>query len=246
MTAAVRFENVNFRYAEPLVIDGASFEIEEGACVGVVGPNGGGKTTLFKLALGLLKPQTGKIRILDHAPHIGCRHIGYVPQHLQFDTKFPITAFEVVLMGRLDRLPWFGIYKKADRIVAADALAEVDLADLAERPFAAMSGGQKQRVLIARALAAQPDLLLLDEPTANVDLTVGEQFLKTLDKLQERMTTLIISHDIGLLERLTDRVLCVNRHVHEHRVSELDGRTIREIYSGELRHEHFGADHKHE
>ncbi|MFT5471006.1 MAG: zinc transport system ATP-binding protein [Verrucomicrobiales bacterium] len=242
---ALRFEQVSFRYAAPVVIDDASFAIEEGACVGVVGPNGGGKTTLFKLALGLLKPQTGKIEILDHSPHIGCKHIGYVPQHLQFDTKFPITAHEVVLMGRLDRLPWYGIYAKADRAVAADALAEVGLADLADRPFAAMSGGQKQRVLIARALAAEPDLLLLDEPTANIDLSVEEQFLKTLDRLPKGMTTLIISHDIGLLERMTDRVLCVNRHVHEHRVSDLDGHTIREIYSGELRHEHFGADHDH-
>lgn len=238
----LEFDNVSFRYAAPLVIDRASFAIDEGACVGVIGPNGGGKTTLFKLALGLLRPQTGSIKIMNHAPHVGCKHIGYVPQHLQFDTKFPVTALDVVLMGRLDRLPWFGVYSQRDRDVAADALKEVDLAELTDRPFADMSGGQKQRVLIARALAAEPDLLLLDEPTANVDLSIEEQFLETLDRLPERMTTLIISHDLGLLERMTDRVLCVNRDVHEHVVSDLDGKTIREIYSGEKRHEHFCPD----
>lgn len=243
MSAALTFDHVSFRYAAPVVLEDANFTIEEGACIGVIGPNGGGKTTLFKLALGLLRPQLGKIEILNHAPHIGCHHIGYVPQHLQFDTKFPVTALEVVLMGRLDRLPWFGIYPKADRAAARDALERVGLSNVANRAFSALSGGQKQRVLIARALATEPDLLLLDEPTANIDLSNAEAFLNTLDTLRGKMTILIISHDLGLLERLTSRLLCVNRHVHEHTVSDLDGQTIREIYSGELREEHFGHVH---
>ena len=171
--------------------------------------------------------------------------IGYVPQHLSFDAKFPVTALDVVLMGRLDRLSWWGKFAKSDVEAAESALAWVDLADLRDRPFSAMSGGQKQRVLIARALVTDPKLLLLDEPTANIDLSVEEQFVATLDKLRDKMTILMVSHDLGLVERLTDSVLCVNRDVHEHRVSELDGKTIREIYSGEMRKEHFSCSHDH-
>jgi len=242
MPDAITFDQVSFRYTTAPVLDGVSFQVEDGACIGVIGPNGGGKTTLLKLALGLLKPATGTIRILDHEAHIGCRMIGYVPQHLQFDTKFPITAMEVVLMGRLDRLPWWGRYEQSDKDAAQEALESVDLKDIGERAFASLSGGQKQRVLIARALVTEPKLLLLDEPTANIDLSVEEQFLETMEHLKGKMTVLIVSHDLGLVERMTDRLLCVNRHVHEHRISDLDGRTIREIYSGELRQSHFGPD----
>ncbi len=242
MPAALSFQNVNFRYAEARVLREVSFEVAEKSCSCIIGPNGGGKTTLLKLALGLLKPESGEIRILDHAPHVGCKMIGYVPQHMQFDTQFPVTALEVVLMGRLDRLPWWGRFAESDRQAAERALGEVGLAETAGRPFADLSGGQKQRVLIARALVTEPRLLLLDEPTANIDLSVEEQFLRTLDSLRDEMTILMVSHDLGLVERLTDSVLCVNRNVHEHKVGDLDGHTIREIYSGELRKEHFGHE----
>ncbi len=245
MPAALRFQNVNFRYGQTRVLRDASFEVEEGGCSCIIGPNGGGKTTLLKLALGLLKPNTGTITIFDHSPHIGCKLIGYVPQYMQFDAKFPVTAMEVVLMGRLDRLPWWGRYSDHDRDKAMEALNEVGLRDLPEHPFAELSGGQKQRVLIARALVTEPRLLLLDEPTANIDLSVEEKFLATLDELRKRMTILMVSHDLGLVERLTDMVLCVNRNVHHHKVSELDGHTLREIYSGELRKEHFEHHHDH-
>tara|TARA_R110002096_G_scaffold215310_15_gene403181 strand:- start:135 stop:875 length:741 start_codon:yes stop_codon:yes gene_type:complete len=243
VASALSFNNVNFRYAENYVLRDVSFGVEEGVCSCVIGPNGGGKTTLLKLALGILKPETGDIRIFDHRPHIGCKLIGYVPQHMQFDPKFPVTALEVVLMGRLDRLPWWGRFCDEDRDAAMASLAEVGLKDRCDSPFAQMSGGQKQRVLIARALATEPRLLLLDEPTANIDLSVEEQFLETLRSLPEKMTILMVSHDLGLVERLTEAVLCVNRNVHHHKVSDLDGHTLREIYSGELRKEHFEHHH---
>ncbi|MEM1296710.1 MAG: ABC transporter ATP-binding protein [Verrucomicrobiota bacterium] len=245
MAPALKFQDVNFRYGENCVLRDVSFEIEEGICSCVIGPNGGGKTTLLKLALGILKPETGDIRIFDHHPHIGCKLIGYVPQYMQFDPKFPVTALEVVLMGRLDRLPWWGRFGEQDREAALAALAEVGLKDCCDRPFAEMSGGQKQRVLIARALVTEPRLLLLDEPTANIDLSVEEQFLETLRSLPDKMTIMMVSHDLGLVERLTETVLCVNRKVHHHKVAELDGKTLREIYSGELRKEHFEHHHDH-
>ncbi len=242
MSEAVRFDHVSFRYTATPVLEEVNFQVETGACVGIIGPNGGGKTTLLKLALGILQPNSGTIRIVDHEPHIGCRRIGYVPQHLQFDARFPITALEVVLMGRLDALPWWGRFTRDQKAAAVEALHAVDLKDVEEIPFADLSGGQKQRVLIARALLAEPNLLLLDEPTANIDLSVEEQFLQTMEQLKGSMTILIVSHDLGLIGHMTDRLLCVNRRVHEHRLSELDGDTIREIYSGEMRQAHFSND----
>ena len=245
MSAALEFENVSFRYAETFVLHEASFSVGTGDCACVIGPNGGGKTTLLKLALGLLRPESGKVRIFGEEPHVGCKNVGYVPQHLRFDEKFPVTALDVVLMGRLNSLSWLGRFAKADLEFAEEALAGVDLTKARDEPFSALSGGQKQRVLIARALATKPKILLLDEPTANIDLSVEEQFVATLDRLRDEMTILMVSHDLGLAERLTDSVLCVNRDVHEHKFSELDGKTIREIYSGEMRKEHFACNHDH-
>jgi len=239
--AALDFRKANFRYREVPVLVDVSLRVEEGECVAMIGPNGGGKSTLLKLALGLLKPESGAIHVFDHAPHTGCRLIGYVPQHLHFDPKFPVTCLEVVLMGRLDRLPWWGRYSLEDRAAAHESFRRVGLAGMEERPFASLSGGQKQRVLIARALFTEPRLLLLDEPTANVDLTVEERFVELLEELRAKVTIVLVTHDLGLVERLTDQVICVNRRVHRHRVSDLDGETLRQIYSAELREQHFGT-----
>ena len=241
MAAALDFQKTNFRYREVPVLVDVSLRVEEGECVAMIGPNGGGKSTMLKLALGLLKPESGTIQVFNHAPHTGCRLIGYVPQHLHFDPKFPVTCLEVVLMGRLDRLPWWGRYSREDLAAAGEILRRVGLMEMEERPFASLSGGQKQRVLIARALFTEPRLLLLDEPTANVDLTVEERFVELLEELRERVTIVLVTHDLGLVERLTDQVICVNRRVHRHRVQDLDGETLRQIYSAELREQHFGA-----
>ena len=240
MATALDFHHANFRYKEVPVLVDVSLRVEEGECVAMIGPNGGGKSTMLKLALGLLKPDSGTVQVFDHAPHTGCRLIGYVPQHLHFDPKFPVTCLEVVLMGRLDRLPWWGRYSREDLAAAGEILRRVGLVDIEERPFASLSGGQKQRVLIARALFTEPRILLLDEPTANVDLTVEERFVELLEELRARVTIVLVTHDLGLVERLTDQVICVNRRVHRHRVQDLDGETLRQIYSAELREQHFG------
>jgi zinc transport system ATP-binding protein len=240
VATALDFHHANFRYKEVPVLVDVSLRVEEGECVAMIGPNGGGKSTMLKLALGLLKPDSGTVQVFHHAPHTGCRLIGYVPQHLHFDPKVPVTCLEVVLMGRLDRLPWWGRYSREDLAAAGEILRRVGLVDIEERPFASLSGGQKQRVLIARALFTEPRILLLDEPTANVDLTVEERFVELLEELRARVTIVLVTHDLGLVERLTDQVICVNRRVHRHRVQDLDGETLRQIYSAELREQHFG------
>jgi zinc transport system ATP-binding protein len=234
---AVSFDRVSFAYGTTLVLEDVSFEVEPGNSICVIGPNGGGKTTLLRLALGLLEPQRGQVRIFGQSAAEGSRRIGYVPQSMRFDPQFPVNAMDIVLMGRIERVR-FGLFSKACKSAAVAALDEVGLAAEAKTPFSSLSGGQRQRVLIARALATGADLLLLDEPTANVDLTVEAQFLESLERLRQRITILMVTHDIDLISRLGDLVLCVNHRVHRHAVGDLRGDLLREIFSGEFRLEH--------
>lgn len=229
-------EGLCFGYGRQLVLEDVSFSIPKGESLCMIGPNGGGKSTLLKLMLGLLEPSRGKLSLFDKKPEEARCRIGYVPQAVRFDPLFPITAIDIVLMGRLDRHR-FGFFSKECREAAMKALEEVGLADLSKRPFSDLSGGQRQRVLIARALACEPELLLLDEPTANIDLSVEEQFIETLAHLKEKMTILMVTHDLDLISEIGDSVLCVNHRVHRHSLP-LSGDTIREIYSGVRRIEH--------
>ena len=234
--AMVRFEGVSHRYTKPLVLEDVTFAIERGDSVCVIGPNGGGKSTLLKLMLGVLEPAEGTIHMLGRPPRDARKRIGYVPQSIHFDPLFPVSAFDIVLMGRLDRLR-LGRFSRECRQAASRALERVDLAAVAHKPFAALSGGQKQRVLIARALAGDPELLLLDEPTANIDLSIEERFLDTLEALRESMTVVLVTHDLDVISRVGASVLCVNHRVHRHSLP-LAAETIREIYSGAHRIEH--------
>lgn len=225
-----------FRYGKPKVLEEANFAVEQGESLCIIGPNGGGKSTLFKLLLGLLEPNSGELKVLGGSPADATAQVGYVPQALRYDPLFPISALDIALMGRLDRLK-IGRFSKKCRDKAHEALAEVGLEKEANRPFSDLSGGQRQRVMIARALACEPEILLLDEPTANIDLSVEAQFLDTLKKLRGKLTILLVTHDLGIVSEIGDSTLCVNRRIHRHSLP-LDGETIREIYSGELRIEH--------
>jgi zinc transport system ATP-binding protein len=232
---AIAIEHLSFAYDGPLVLQDVSFGIAERDFVSVVGPNGGGKTTLLKLILGLLKPTRGVVRVFGRLPQEVRRRIGYVPQHAQFDPQFPASARDVVLMGRLGICPWLGPARRADRDAAAAALAEVGLSEYSRRPLAALSGGQRQRALIARALASEPALLLLDEPTANLDLAVQGDFFELLHRLNERLTVLLVSHDVGFVSQHVNTVVCVHRSVEVHATRELNGRMINELYGGPVR-----------
>ncbi len=244
----ITFNNVCFGYDKSEVLHNVNFSLFERESTSIVGPNGGGKTTLVKLILGLNKPQAGSINVLGSTPLESSRRIGYMPQSSHFDQSFPIQVLDIVLMGRLGkrRSPF---YNHADKQAAMQALDETGLADLAARPFASLSGGQRQRVLIARALACDPKLLLLDEPTAHVDPAMEEQVNETLARLAKRLTVITVTHELGFVARRVDRVLCVNRTVKLHPTSEITGEIIQEIYGSDLRmvrHDHQCSEKGHQ
>ncbi len=229
-------EGVSFAYANAPVLEEVTFALHPGESLCVIGPNGGGKSTLVKLLLGLLEPDAGRIRVLGKRPREAAVSMGYVPQAIRYDPQFPISALDIVLMGRLNHLR-LGRYSKACRAAARAALDEVGMSGYERRAFSDLSGGERQRVLVARALACEPELLLLDEPTANIDLSIEAQLIETLTKLRQRMTILMVTHDLELVSSLGDSVLCVNHRVHRHSLP-LSGETIKEIYSSRRRLEH--------
>lgn len=231
--AAVEFNQVDFAYAGEKVLRDVSLAVPEKSLVAVVGPNGGGKTTLMKLTLGLLKPQCGMVKVFSGSPESNWKNIGYVPQHLSFDAQFPVNAMDVVLMGAMGR-NWLGSYRKEDRKKAAEALDKVHLGHLAHRALSCLSGGERQRVLIAQALVTEPKLLILDEPTANIDSKTEQEIYDLLHKLNERMTIIVVSHNLSVVTRHASHIACVNRTVSLTPLSELTEHEMLSLYQGNM------------
>ena len=220
MTPAVQIQNLCFGYEENEVLHNINLEVARKDFAIIVGPNGGGKTTLLRLMLGLLEPRYGTVRILGKTPVSARRRMAYVPQSLQFDPKFPISVLETVLLGRVER-HLFGGPRAADCKVALDALREVGLQDCSKRPYAALSGGQRQRVLIAQALASEPEVLLLDEPGANLDTPGVATIYGLLKELSRRLTIIMVSHNLSMVESFATHVICVNHTADMHQISEV-------------------------
>lgn len=208
MNSIIEADDLSFAYETMPVISHASFKINENEFIGMIGPNGGGKTTLLKLILRFVLPTTGKITVGTKS-----HQIAYVPQSTKFDKEFPISVIEVVLSGLLYRLPWYGFFKKIDQEKAREALEKVGLSQFANHSFGQLSGGQAQRVLIARAIVAEPRLLLLDEPTASVDSKAEADIYAILKKMQGSMTILMVTHDLNTAINQVDRLLCVQGRV---------------------------------
>jgi len=237
----VSFQNVTFSYDGAPVLDDVSFTIQERTFISIVGPNAGGKTTLLKLMLALLKPSRGTIEIFGHPPEKARPRIGYMPQYVQFDPNFPVTVLDVVLMGRLGNGVRFGPYGKVDKAIALEALAKLEMDKARNRPFMALSGGQRQRVLIARALTAEPELLLLDEPTSNVDMAVETELFELLNTMSKTITVVVVSHDLGFVSQYVQSVICVNRLVMMHPTTAVTGEVISALYGSDVRmvrHDH--------
>ncbi len=230
--AVVKIEHVDFDYDGHLVLEDITLTVQEGDFIGVVGPNGSGKTTLLKIILGLIHPLRGKVQVFGRTPERGRHLIGYVPQHAELDTSFPISVMDVVLIGRLGQAPMIGRYRKSDRQAAEEAMQGTEISDLRSRRFGTLSGGQKQRVLMARALVGKPELLLLDEPTASIDGRVEQDIYHLLKKLNETVTIVLVSHDVGFISTYVNKVACVNKRLVCNTADHMTGDTVEACYSG--------------
>ena len=241
--AAVEYQNVSYSYPqmergadgrERLALDRITLTVNEGERLGVLGPNGGGKSTLLKLTLGLLTGNTGQIKVFGYSPEEarGRRLIGYVPQRNTAELKFPLTVRQVVEMGaKLGLAPWKGLSSEQREDVER-AMRLVGAADLASQHVGSLSGGQLQRVLIARSLASKPKLLLLDEPTVGIDVAGQQQFADLLRHLHDdlKLTVMVVSHDIRTVAAGCDRVACLSRTLHSHAPEGLTPAVLAEVF----------------
>jgi zinc transport system ATP-binding protein len=213
-------------------LNNVGFEIGGTDWVGLLGPNGGGKTTLLKLLLGQLSPRTGRIEILATTPRRARHRVGYVPQDTTIDPNVPASVLDIVLLGRLRGSSWGPRYSSTDHALAWSALRETETDDLANRPWRTLSGGQRQRVLIARALASEVNLLLLDEPTTGIDTHREKALLHLLERLNQRLPILMVSHDTALVSHHMDRALWVDGSLREIDTSSLDPGSLEELFHG--------------
>jgi zinc transport system ATP-binding protein len=226
----IEIKNVWFAYNGRTVLEDVSLDIQPGDFIAMIGPNGGGKTTLLKLMLGLLKPDRGSIRILGGATEKASHHIGYVSQDVHINRSFPITAIDVVLMGKLGPDRRWGRNAAQNRNEALNALKRMEIEAFAHSKIGELSGGQRQRLFIARALVTQPKVLLLDEPTASIDAKGQAEFYRMLKALNKDITILVVSHDLVAISTYVKSVACVNRRLHYHHQAEITGEMLEEMY----------------
>jgi manganese/iron transport system ATP-binding protein len=210
---ALRFEHASLAYGRATVVEDVDGIVHSGQAVALIGPNGAGKSTLLRSVLGLVDVVGGRVEVLGRAPARARRDVAYVPQVDTLDAQFPVSVGQVVLMGRYRDVGWLRRPGARDRAIAADALASVGLAERAGDRFGVLSGGQRQRVLLARAIAQQPSLLLLDEPFNGVDAVSQQALLGALAELQAGGAAVVVStHDLALAHLACDEVCLLNRH----------------------------------
>jgi len=239
---AIELSQVSFGYESVPVLQRVDLRIHRNEFIGIMGPNGGGKTSFLKLLMGFLSPSKGKIAVFGKKPSQARTRIGYVPQVFRTDRDFPITLLDLVLLGALSRSSFFGIYPTA---VKKKALYLIDLLGLAphkHKMFGSLSGGLAQRALLARALLSDPDLLLLDEPTANIDPSSSAILFDLLQELKGRKTILIVTHDLRTTIERFDRVLCVQGHINSYLPKEVCEHFAMGLYHTPLLHSQKGSD----
>ncbi|NGX49528.1 MAG: High-affinity zinc uptake system ATP-binding protein ZnuC [Candidatus Anoxychlamydiales bacterium] len=213
MKNIIKIQKLNFCYkVKPILLD-VNLNIETGDFIGIIGPNGGGKTTLLKLIMGMLRPHKGKIKIFNKNPKDMRDKIGYVPQKYNLDKYFPITNLELVLLGLLTKSR-FGFFTKNQKERAKDLLEKVGLKEFIDKPFGKLSGGQAQRALIARALISDPEILILDEPTASIDPESEEAIFDILIKSNKNRTILMVSHDLNTIIKEVKKIVTVQKTVN--------------------------------
>ncbi len=238
----IAFSHATYTMGHTTALEDISLNINEGEFVGIIGPNGSGKTTILRAILGLILPQTGTLQIFDCAcENLRCHHrarIGYLPQKGKIDRNFPITVLETVIMGRYGVRGLFNRSGNEDTTIALQALEEVGMRDFQNQPFGQLSGGQQQRILIARALAQQPQVLLLDEPTTGIDTTTQHTILELIRRLHRelQLTILLVTHDINLISPLVDKLVLLNTHLfaNGHPTKVLQYNILSQVYGNEI------------
>lgn len=240
----VRLEDVWVRFDGVAILEGIDLSVYQSDFLGIIGPNGGGKTTLLKVILGLIKPSRGKINVLGSTPERGRKFVGYVPQYSLFDRDFPASVWDVVLMGRVGHAGRFRRYSEEDKEAALNALETVEMLELKGRQIGRLSGGQQQRVFIARALVSEPKLLLLDEPTASVDVPMMEEFYELLNRLKQRMSIVLVTHDLSAVSIYVDTVGCLNRKLFYHHSKEISAEDLEAAYQCPIELIAHGVPHR--
>ena len=240
----VRLEDVLVRFDGVAILEGIDLSVYKNDFMGMIGPNGGGKTTLLKVILGLIRPSQGKVTVLGSTPERGRRFVGYVPQYSLFDRDFPASVWDVVLMGRLGQVRRFRRYSEEDKKAAINALETVEMLDFKGSQIGRLSGGQQQRVFIARALVSEPKLLLLDEPTASVDAPMMEEFYELLNRLKKKMAIVLVTHDLSAVSIYVDTVGCLNRKLYYHHSKEISAEDLEAAYQCPIELIAHGVPHR--
>lgn len=218
--SVIEIEDLSFAYDKELILDNINLSVEEKDFLAIIGPNGGGKSTLLKLILGINTLDKGKITVLGKKPKHSLTQIGYVPQNTNVNTDFPIKVIEIVMMGHVEgKRPLFG-YGKHEVLCAMGALEQVGMANFAQTKIGSLSGGQRQRVMIARALCAHPQILILDEPTSSIDITGQREIYELLKQLNEHITVIVVSHDISVILEYANKAAHVNKNLSYHDISD--------------------------
>ena len=213
----IDIQNLSFAYQRHKVLEDINLQVHEKDFLAIIGPNGGGKSTLLKLILGIESIQKGSIKTFGEKPKKNLSKIGYVPQDTNINTDFPIKVIEVVLMGHIGtKRPLFG-YAKEEIMCAMGALAQVGMEKFAQNKIGSLSGGQRQRVMIARALCAHPKILILDEPTSNIDVDGQQQIYELLKLLNQTITIIVVSHAISVVLEFASKVVHINKKITSHR-----------------------------
>ncbi len=212
----IEIKNLSFSYEKQKILENISLTVDEKDFLAIIGPNGGGKSTLLKLILGINSVQQGSIKTFGERPQKNLSKIGYVPQNTNVNTDFPIKVIEVVMMGHIGtKRPLFG-YAKEEIMCAMGALAQVGMEKFAKKKIGDLSGGQRQRVMIARALCAHPQILILDEPTSSIDVDGQKQIYELLELLNKTITIIVVSHDISVILEFANKVVHINKRLTQH------------------------------